>query len=125
MIQPWPNPLVVFVLTFRRKRSSNGGDGHGHGSGRRRSELGNICSAPSLNFVTMEVQMTRLQEKARAQTKQAIGQMIGDDKLVQEGKEEARRADAKDAAEDQGARDREKQLAGELEQAAGLRRHSN
>lgn len=69
--------------------------------------------------------MTRLQEKARAQTKQAIGQMIGDDKLVQEGKEEARRADAKDAAEDQGARDREKQLAGELEQAAGLRRHSN
>ena len=52
--------------------------------------------------------MTRLQEKARGRTKQVVGQMIGDDKLVLEGKEEERRADKKDAADNQGARDQEK-----------------
>jgi uncharacterized protein YjbJ (UPF0337 family) len=41
----------------------------------------------------MEVQMTRLQEKARGRTKQAVGQMIGDDKMVVEGKEEERHAE--------------------------------
>jgi uncharacterized protein YjbJ (UPF0337 family) len=44
----------------------------------------------------MEVYMARLQEKARGRTKQAVGQMIGDDKLVLEGKEEERRAEEKD-----------------------------
>ena len=39
--------------------------------------------------------MTRLQEKAQARTKQVVGQMIGDDKLVVEGKEEERRAEEK------------------------------
>jgi uncharacterized protein YjbJ (UPF0337 family) len=37
--------------------------------------------------------MTRLQEKARGRTKQAVGQMIGDDKMVVEGKEEERHAE--------------------------------
>ena len=37
--------------------------------------------------------MTRLQEKAQAQTKQIIGQMVGDEELVREGREQQRRAD--------------------------------
>lgn len=37
--------------------------------------------------------MTRLQEKVQGLTKQAIGRMIGDDKLVVEGKEEQRQAE--------------------------------
>jgi uncharacterized protein YjbJ (UPF0337 family) len=44
--------------------------------------------------------MTRLQETVQGLTKQTIGQMIGDDKLVAEGKEEqgnaARGPDAND-----------------------------
>jgi uncharacterized protein YjbJ (UPF0337 family) len=41
----------------------------------------------------MEVGMTRLREKAQARTKQVVGQIIGDDKLVEEGKEEQQRAE--------------------------------
>jgi uncharacterized protein YjbJ (UPF0337 family) len=41
----------------------------------------------------MEAQMTRLQEKAQGRTKQVAGQIIGDDKLVLEGKAEERRAE--------------------------------
>lgn len=37
--------------------------------------------------------MTRLQEKAQGHTKQAVGQMIGDDELVLEGKDQVRKAD--------------------------------
>jgi hypothetical protein len=37
--------------------------------------------------------MARLREKAQARTMQIVGQMIGDEKLVQEGKEEERKAD--------------------------------
>jgi uncharacterized protein YjbJ (UPF0337 family) len=40
----------------------------------------------------MESYMNRFQEKAQALTKQAVGQMIGDDKLVIEGKEQERHA---------------------------------
>ena len=36
--------------------------------------------------------MTRLQEKAQGRTKQIIGQMIGDDKLVTEGEVEVEQA---------------------------------
>ena len=36
--------------------------------------------------------MTRLQEKAQGHTKQAVGQMIGDDELVREGKDQVRKA---------------------------------
>lgn len=43
--------------------------------------------------------MSRLQKKAQAHTKQIVGQMIGDDQLVQEGKEEERRAENEDVAE--------------------------
>lgn len=45
--------------------------------------------------------MTRLQEKAQGRTKQVVGQMIGDDKLVLEGKEEERRAKEKGVPRDQ------------------------
>jgi uncharacterized protein YjbJ (UPF0337 family) len=37
--------------------------------------------------------MTRLQEKAQGHTKQAVGQMLGDDELVLEGKDQVRKAD--------------------------------
>ena len=46
--------------------------------------------------------MTRFQEKAQARTKQVVGQMIGDDKLVVEGKEEERRAEEKETPRDRG-----------------------
>jgi len=35
----------------------------------------------------MESTMNRLREKAQGRTKQAVGQMVGDDQLVLEGKE--------------------------------------
>jgi uncharacterized protein YjbJ (UPF0337 family) len=47
----------------------------------------------------MEVHMTKLQQKAQGRTKQAVGQMIGDDKLVTEGKEEERRAEEKEKSD--------------------------
>jgi uncharacterized protein YjbJ (UPF0337 family) len=40
--------------------------------------------------------MSRLREKAEARTKQIVGQMIGDQKLEQEGKEEAQNAERAD-----------------------------
>jgi len=36
--------------------------------------------------------MTKFQEKAQGHTKQAVGPIVGDDKMVQEGKEQVRRA---------------------------------
>jgi uncharacterized protein YjbJ (UPF0337 family) len=41
----------------------------------------------------MEACMTKLQEKAQGRTKQAVGQIVGDDKLVQEGKQQVRKAE--------------------------------
>jgi uncharacterized protein YjbJ (UPF0337 family) len=41
----------------------------------------------------MEAPMNRFQEKAQARAKQAVGQMIGDDKLIVAGKEQERHAD--------------------------------
>ena len=43
--------------------------------------------------------MTRFHDKAEGRTKQIIGQMIGDDKLVQEGKAEEQRAERVEAKE--------------------------
>jgi len=43
--------------------------------------------------------MMKLQKKAQARTKQIVGQMIGDDQLVMEGKEEERRANNDDLGE--------------------------
>jgi hypothetical protein len=37
--------------------------------------------------------MSKFREKAEAQTKQVIGQMVGDELLVREGQEQARHAD--------------------------------
>jgi uncharacterized protein YjbJ (UPF0337 family) len=46
--------------------------------------------------------MTRLQEKAQGHTKQAIGQMVGDDELVLEGKQQVRKVEeAAERAKDQ------------------------
>jgi uncharacterized protein YjbJ (UPF0337 family) len=44
--------------------------------------------------------MTRLHDKAQGHTKQIIGQMIGDDKLALEGKEDVREADKTEKTED-------------------------
>jgi uncharacterized protein YjbJ (UPF0337 family) len=45
--------------------------------------------------------MTRLQEKARGRTKQAVGQMIGDDRLVREGEQQVRQAEGERSDEAQ------------------------
>jgi len=37
--------------------------------------------------------MSKLQRKAEGHTKQVVGQMIGDERLVSEGSEEVRRAE--------------------------------
>jgi hypothetical protein len=37
--------------------------------------------------------MTKLREKAQARTMQMVGEMIGDDQLVREGKERQRKAE--------------------------------
>ena len=50
--------------------------------------------------------MSRLQEKVQARTKQAVGQMIGDDKLIVEGKEQERHADESRNDAEQTPRDR-------------------
>jgi len=42
--------------------------------------------------------MTKLQDKAQGQTKQIVGQMTGDEELVREGKEQARKAGEKQKA---------------------------
>lgn len=53
--------------------------------------------------------MTRVQEKARGFTKRTVGQMIGDERLVLEGKEQQERAEQpekKEPGDDQRADDR-------------------
>lgn len=41
--------------------------------------------------------MTRLREKAQGHTKQAVGQMLGDDELVREGRDQVRKAEGGEA----------------------------
>ena len=41
----------------------------------------------------VEIVMAKLQEKAQAQVKQMVGQMIGDDQLMEEGREQQQKAD--------------------------------
>jgi uncharacterized protein YjbJ (UPF0337 family) len=43
--------------------------------------------------------MTRLQEKAQGATKQVVGQMIGDDELVLQGKDQVRKAQGEPKSE--------------------------
>ena len=52
--------------------------------------------------------MTRIQEKAQGHTKQAVGQMVGDDKLVLEGKDQVRKADGEERHSDHGIVSNEK-----------------
>jgi uncharacterized protein YjbJ (UPF0337 family) len=47
--------------------------------------------------------MNKIREKAQGRTKQIVGQMVGDELLVQEGKEQEREADE----HDEGDEDRE------------------
>jgi uncharacterized protein YjbJ (UPF0337 family) len=44
--------------------------------------------------------MTKLREKAQGRTKQIVGQMIGDDQLVQEGKQQERQAEKETESSD-------------------------
>ena len=44
--------------------------------------------------------MSKLREKAQGLTKQTVGQMIGDDELVREGKEQQRTAETGDRPKD-------------------------
>jgi uncharacterized protein YjbJ (UPF0337 family) len=60
---------------------------------------GNIVVTRPLVDVATEVHMTRLQEKAQGATKQAVGQTIGDDKLVLEGKDQVRKAEGEPKSE--------------------------
>jgi uncharacterized protein YjbJ (UPF0337 family) len=69
----------------------------------QKKEHPQFCLVRSLALV-MEAQMTRFHEKAQALTKEAIGQMIGDDRLVSEGKEQEARAEKKQPAVDQRAK---------------------
>lgn len=46
--------------------------------------------------------MSRIQEKAQGQTKQAVGQMVGDEELVREGKDQVRKAEGGEAHSDHG-----------------------
>jgi uncharacterized protein YjbJ (UPF0337 family) len=43
-----------------------------------------------------EITMSKLREKAEGRTKEMVGQMIGDQKLEREGKEEAQNAERAD-----------------------------
>lgn len=52
-------------------------------------------SEPSI-FTTIEARMTRIASEIAGMIRQTIGQMIGDDKLVLEGKEEQRQAERKE-----------------------------
>jgi hypothetical protein len=45
--------------------------------------------------------MTKLREKAQARTMQFVGQMIGDNQLVQEGKEQERQAEKETESSDE------------------------
>lgn len=65
-------------------------------------------NVPSQRAIEREITMTRFQKKAQGQVKQMVGQMTGDHRLEQEGREQLRKADDEQAAEnaDQGiARD--------------------
>ena len=56
--------------------------------------------------------MTKLQEKAQAQVKQMVGQMIGDEKLVLEGQEQQEKTERDpNVAEQQGQQERRKDKA--------------
>ena len=47
--------------------------------------------------------MTKFKEKAQGQVKRAVGQMVGDDQLVSEGKKQQRDAERESSRSDQNA----------------------
>ena len=53
--------------------------------------------------------MNQVRDKAQGRTKQVIGQMIGDELLMQEGKEQVQAADKADETEERGERPQPKQ----------------
>lgn len=53
--------------------------------------------------------MTKFKEKAQGQVKQAVGQMVGDDQLVREGKKQQRNAErGSDNSDESAAKSRER-----------------
>jgi hypothetical protein len=50
-----------------------------------------------------EIVMTKFKEKAQGQVKQAVGQIVGDDQLVLEGKKQQRNAERASDPSDQGS----------------------
>jgi hypothetical protein len=60
------------------------------GTGLKGQGRGKHCSLTPLQW--QEAAMSKFHEKAEAQTKQIIGQMLGDELLVQEGKKQQREA---------------------------------
>ena len=57
--------------------------------------------------------MTNARDKAQAFTKQLVGQMVGDDLLVQEGKEQEREADREPSKAQERGQDRGQEQAQE------------
>ena len=57
--------------------------------------------------------MSHARDKAQAFTKQLVGQMVGDDLLVQEGKEQEREADREPSKAQEKGRDRGQEQAQE------------
>jgi uncharacterized protein YjbJ (UPF0337 family) len=47
--------------------------------------------------------MSKIREKAQGRTREMVGQMIGDDQLVQEGQEQTRKAERESGETDAGS----------------------
>src|SRR5262249_25540695 len=59
----------------------------------RTAQLSHRPAAGRLTSHRNEQRMTKVREKAQGRTKQIVGQMVGDELLVEEGKEQERKAD--------------------------------
>ena len=68
-----------------------------------------MVKSPSQQGSPVEIVMTKFKEKAQGQVKQAVGQMVGDDKLVLEGKKQLRDAERESGNSDQDREGRERQ----------------
>ena len=56
----------------------------------------------------LESAVSKFREKAQGRTKQTVGQMIGDEELVREGKEQEQQADREEKPRDSPARSRDR-----------------
>lgn len=67
--------------------------------------------------------MSHARDKAQAFTKQLVGQMVGDDLLVQEGKEQEREADRNPSKAQEKGQDRGQEKAQEKQRGQRPQRH--